>query len=479
MFSPRFWLVFLMLSVVANVAFAARPKSSGLVLITEGTDREAHREVSQAVVRDMHSQPPDDFLEALANEGVSGPVGDALTNPRTRKATIVAVQKAMRTVGAAAVLSIKTKRSRSGPREMHAVLIVPTQPSPMIDEDFTLAPGEKASTHLAPLLSASIPDLMRSSSAAAAAPPAASPAPPAAPATVAPAAEDSERTEKPSKRARKKKEAVAEEPAEEESSAASDESAAPPERDRGKTGKRVVSFTNAMVIADGAVGVGRRQLQYSDPWAGRLRPYLAPGIAVYSIGAEIYPGASTNMEVLKDIGLVGRYQGSLAVESDTVDGQKVKGTFQRYAFGLRARVPTGDRKTMPLIGLEATYGIWNYAFTGTDEAVDEAPSVQYRYVRAGADARFPFGPYALFAGAGYMNISSAGMLSERFPNLTVAGVDAQGGGSWAVMPPIELRALVTYSRFFSSANPEPGADYIAGGTLDQYVVLTVGASAYF
>ena len=78
-----------------------------------------------------------------------------------------------------------------------------------------------------------------------------------------------------------------------------------------------------------------------------------------------------------------------------------------------------------------------------------------------------------------MNISSAGMLSERFPNITVAGVDAFGGGTYAVMSPIELRALISYSRFFSSANPDPNADYVAGGTLDQYIILTLGASAHF
>lgn len=480
MFSPRFWLVFLLSCLLTNMAFAARPKG-GLVLIVEGTDRDTQREISEAVVRDMRSQPSDELLAAVANEGVTGSVGEALANPRTRKATIVAVQKSIRAVGAAAVLSVRAKRSKAGAREMHVVLIVPTQASPVIEDDFTLSPGQKGSAMLGPLLSGSLPELVRSSSGPeAASPPAAAPAPPAAPASAAPAVDDGERSaEKSSKRARKKKEPAAEEPVEAEPPAANDEAGAAPDRDRGKSGKRTVGFTNATVIAEAAVGIARRQLQYSDPWVGRLRPYLAGGIGVYSIGAEVYPGASTNIEVLKDIGLVGRYAGSLAVESATSDGQSVRASFQRYAFGLRGRIPTGDRKTSPLIGVEGTYGIWNYAFSGTDQAVDEAPSVQYRYVRAGADARIPFGSLTLLAGAGYMNISSAGMLSDRFPQLTVAGVDAMGGGTYAVMPSIDVRLLLTYSRFFSSANPEPGADYIAGGTLDQYVILTLGASTIF
>ncbi|HMI87623.1 MAG TPA: hypothetical protein VK550_26235 [Polyangiaceae bacterium] len=474
MFSPRFWLILLLSSVVANVAFAARTKSNGLVLIAEGTDRDTQREISDAIARDMRGQSSEELLAALADEGVTGSVGEALQNPRTRKPTIVAIQKSIRAVGAAAVLSVRAKRNKAGAREMHVVLIVPTQAAPMIEEDFTLSPGEKATAQVGPLLSASLPDLVRSSSAtAAASPPAASPPPAAPPASDAEV--DGDRpTKKAAKRPAKKKERV-----EEEASAASNEPADPPNRDHGATGKRTVDFTNATVIGEAAVGVGRRQLQYSDPWIGRLRPYIAPGIAVYSVAAELYPGASTNIEVLKDIGLVGRFAGSLAVESETTDGQKVKGSFQRYAFGLRARIPTGDRKSRPLIGVEATYGLWNYAFTGTDEAVDESPSVRYTNFRIGGDARIPFGPWALVAGAGYMNIGSAGTLSERFPKLTVAGVDALGGGSWVVAWPIELRLLVTYTRFFSSANPDPGADYVAGGTLDQYVILTLGASTIF
>ena len=481
MFRPRFWLVFLFSCLLTSMAFAARTRAGGLVLITEGTDRDTQREVSESILRDLRSQSSDELLEAAANEGVTGSVAEALTSPKTRRPTIVALQKAMRAVGAAAVLSIRAKRSKAGTREMRVVLIVPTQTGPMIEEDFTLSPGEKGSKQLGPLLSASLPELVRSSSASEAPnPPAATPAPPGAPASVAPAAADGEETsEKSSRRTRKKKAPVSEEPVEPEPSAASDQHAAAPDRDRGKSSTSPVSFTNATVIAEASAGVARRQLQYSDPWAGRLRPYLAPAIGVYSIGAELYPGASTNIEVLKDIGVVGRYAGSLGVESVTSDGQTVRAAFQRYAFGLRARIPTGDRKSRPLIGVEGTYGIWNYAFTGTSEAVDEAPSVQYKYVRAGADARIPFGSLALLAGAGYMNIWSAGTLSERFPNLTVAGVDALGGGSWAVAAPVELRLLVTYTRFFSSANPAPGADYIAGGTLDQYVILTLGASIIF
>jgi hypothetical protein len=61
----------------------------------------------------------------------------------------------------------------------------------------------------------------------------------------------------------------------------------------------------------------------------------------------------------------------------------------------------------------------------------------------------------------------------------VAGVDAAVGGTYTVASFVELRLLVTYVRFFSSANPDPGAQYIAGGALDQYIMAGLGATAVF
>jgi hypothetical protein len=78
-----------------------------------------------------------------------------------------------------------------------------------------------------------------------------------------------------------------------------------------------------------------------------------------------------------------------------------------------------------------------------------------------------------------MNISSAGPFTERFPRASIQGVDAMLGGSYALTSQVGIRALVTYARIFSSAHPELDAPYVAGGALDQYVVIDLGVSAIF
>ncbi len=106
-------------------------------------------------------------------------------------------------------------------------------------------------------------------------------------------------------------------------------------------------------------------------------------------------------------------------------------------------------------------------------------SVHLSYIRAGADARIPFGPAAIFLGAGYMNIMSAGKFSEMFPHASIGGVDGKLGGSYAIMPWLEARASFTYSRFVSSAKPQGTDAFIAGGALDQYFIGNAGVSAIF
>ena len=468
----------LCLSLVAHVASAAQARSSGLVVVMDGNDRETLREIYDGIARDLRVEPPDLFSAALTEQGSGGPLGDAVANSRTRRSTIAAVRRALRAIEATAVLSVRAKR-KGGARELHVVLVAATQAEPMVEQDVHLSAGEKASAQLVPLLSASLPELVRSGSA--------SSNTSRAVALSSSADKDDlrgtdtdradEKTpEKSPKRSMRSSEAAEKAAAAEQPSGDRDPSRAEPDR---ATGGRPSDFSHATVIGHAGLELARRDFQYNDPWAGRLRSHLAPMIAAYSVGAELYPAASTGIDVLKDVGLVGRFADSLGFQTTAADGQTARGGFRRYAVGVRGRIRTSEKSGSPIVGVEATYGMWQVAFTGADQVVDEAPSVAYEHVRAGVDARFPVGTLALFGAAGYMTISSAGRFSERFPQAKVGAVDATIGGTWAVVPAVELRLSVSYARFFSSANPEPGAPYIAGGALDQYVIPGLGAATSF
>ena len=454
--------VALLFLLVPTVALGASPPR-GLVVILDGNDREARREIYDAIVREMYVEPPNDFSAALANEGLVVPIGDALATPRMRKSTLTAVGKAMRTVDASAVLSVNTKR-KGATREAHVVCIVSTQQEPMIEEDFNLAPGESGALRLTKFVSASLPELARSQLAAATT-------------WRSAAAAEPRSTAKPTAPEREASKSAKAAPVREEPPAASERDHVS-EQTRTPTSNEL-SHANATWIFNVGLEWARRDLQYSDPWAGPLRSHVAPGMAVYSLGGELYPGATTGTPVMKDIGLVARFADSLPFETTATNGQTARGGFRRYAAGFRGRIRAGDKKESPLLGVEATYGMWQMAFTGPDQVVDEAPSVAYGHLRAGVDGRFPFGSFALLGGAGYMLVTSAGRFGDRFPHASVGGVDALLGGTWNVAGSIELKLLVSYARFFSSANPEPGDRYIAGGALDQYFTASFGASTAF
>jgi hypothetical protein len=451
------WLTILVSLFVSNLAFAASGKQ-GVAVIVEGADTDlVRREITESMPQGVPAQDSSDFTAALASQGVRGSLGDALANPKTRKPTLVAVRKALKQVGLAAALSARSKRvGKAGAREIRVVLIVRAQAEPMIEENIAVARGDKASTQLQPLLAVPLQDLGNTP------PPQQEPEPAAA----APA-------DKPSKTAKSQPKDVKKD---------EDEEAPPPSDHDAVTKKRgPVNYNNAMVVLDAGADIGTRVLKYSTIVVGPLRAYLQPGIPAWSAGLQLYPAASQNIPVAKDIGLVARVSDSLVFESQTNDGaHTARGKWTRYAVGVRGRIPLGDKSDGPLFGVEGTYGAWKFDFAGDDQTiVDELPNVDYKFVRAGFDGRIPFGPAAIFVGAGYMNIMSAGKFSDKFPHMSIAGVDAKVGGSYGLMQWLEARASFGYTRIFSSFKPVGTDQYIAGGALDQYFVGNLALAALF
>jgi len=255
----------------------------------------------------------------------------------------------------------------------------------------------------------------------------------------------------------------------------------PVERDSAeKRHRQKLDATNAMVLASVGPEIGLRNFSYNQALLGGLRSYTNNAIPMGSIGVEFYPLAQSGTPVARDIGLVGRFGASLSFDSKTKAGdQSAKGTWSRYAIGARARIHAGDGAGAPLIGIEGTYGDSKFEFTGTDPVIATIPSVDYKYIRGGADIRIPFGAFALLGGAGYLGILSSGPFGEKFPHATIGGVDAKLTATYRVAENVELLASGDYLRVFSKENPRPGETFVAGGALDQYVVFRAGVSLLF
>jgi hypothetical protein len=254
------------------------------------------------------------------------------------------------------------------------------------------------------------------------------------------------------------------------------------ERDTAEKHGRAASLdpSNAMVLASVGPELGIRDFSYKQALLGGLRSYTNNGIPMGSVGVEVYPLVISGTPIARDIALVGRFGTSLSFDSkDSTGNATAKGSWSRWQLGGRARIHTGETFASPLVGIELTYGDSKFEFTGDGAAVNGAPSVDYKYLRLGADVRIPFGAFALLGGAGYLNILSSGAFGDRFPHATIGGIDAKLGATYRVAQNVEVLVDGDYTRIFSSENPQPGETFVAGGALDQYFVLRAGVSFLF
>jgi hypothetical protein len=432
----------------AGLTLAASGKA-GVVIEVDGVDAQAvSAEIGQALPDNVTAREPGDLTLALASQGIHGSLIDVLAASKARKQTLASIHKALSESNAAGILVAQSKRGKAGGHDVRVLLIVRSQAEPVIEEDVAAGKGEKVTKTLAPLLSATLQDAI-------AGPAPASPAP----------ATSASPTEKPSDGAATVTATV--------DTSASDKDAGPKKRG-------APDLSTAQIIATAGVELGTRNFAYSNYLWGYVRGFGLAGMAMGSVGLEIYPLANTGTAGLKDIGMVGRIGYALERKSETRDGaQSANTSWTRFSAGLRGRIRTGDRADSPTLGLEATYGQWAFLFSGTDAVVDQTPSVEYKYVRPGADVRVPVGAFSLLGGAGYMFVLSAGPLDSKFPHATYGAVDLRVGAAYSFTPVLEARATLTYSRFFMSAHPAATDDNVAGGALDQYLVAHGGIAYAF
>jgi hypothetical protein len=430
-----------------GTALAASAKA-GVVVEVDGADAPAvSGEIAQALPDNVAAREPGDLTLALASQGIRGSLIDVLAATKTRKQTLASIHKALTESNAAGILAAQSKRGKGGGHDVRVILIIRSQAEPVIEEDVAVGKGEKVTKTLAPLLSATLQDVAASPNAAATEASTAGTTPKAADATgnVAPAAD-----------------------------------AGTAEKDAVAKKHGPADLATAQIIVSAGLEVGTRNFTYSDYLGGAVRAYGLAGMAMGSIGLEIYPLAATGTPVAKDIGLVGRFGYALERTSVTRDGgQSATTSWTRFAAGVRGRLRAGDASESPVIGLEGTYGQWAFLFAGSDQVVLQTPSVEYKYLRAGADLRVPFGSLSLLGGAGYMYVLSTGPLGDKFPHETLGGVDLRAGAAYAFTPALEARLIASYSRFFMSAHPQSTDANIVGGALDQYLIAHGGIAYAF
>jgi hypothetical protein len=245
------------------------------------------------------------------------------------------------------------------------------------------------------------------------------------------------------------------------------------------------SIADALVVGFLGLDLGGRQFHYNDRVTqGTLRPYDLPSGALLpetpgvAASVELYPLATSGLPFLRDLGLSGHFGYSWAEAS--IGSIVSNAHWDTWGVNLRDRIPLGRSPSSPIVGVEAGYGQLAFVFGNTSAiSTDALPGVNYSYLRFGVDGRIPIGPAAILAGVAYRPILGAGQLGDHFPKETIGGMDGAVGAALRLTSALEARLVVTYTRVWATFNPTPGAAYVAGGGLDQYIDADIGVAAHF
>jgi hypothetical protein len=223
-----------------------------------------------------------------------------------------------------------------------------------------------------------------------------------------------------------------------------------------------------------------RWFGYNDGVTENLRDYDVFGQPGFQIGAEVYPLAGTDVPVMKDLGLTGRF-GMVLGLSSAVEGDEtntITTSWTRFDVGLRLRLRTGSEEA-PVLGLHGGFGLDSFDLEAEGALGDEVPSASYKFLRVGVDGRIPIGPVAINLFFDYLGAVSAGTVYDRFTGSSIGGIATGGGFIVPIASGFEVRLGAEYERWFYAFEPVVGDAFVAGGALDERIHLTLGPAYVF
>jgi hypothetical protein len=231
-------------------------------------------------------------------------------------------------------------------------------------------------------------------------------------------------------------------------------------------------------IAAGA-GILSRQFNYSDSIgnSSNLRAYDVPAMAIFEVGAAVYPAAGASSPYLHGLAARGTFGQALTSESSTRGVSRFDSESSRWRLGVGYKLPLG-RNASANVGVD--YGHQRFKFEALNEQakqiVDEAPTVRYRFVRPGLGGHYAVGPVELGGTFAYLGIIDGGKTYDRFRDPSLHGLDVAATVSLALPHGLGVRLAADYRRVFSSFDPQVGDPFVAGGALEQFVTTTLGLS---
>ncbi|WP_437593195.1 hypothetical protein [Sorangium sp. So ce1000] len=435
---------------ISPIALAAPKGSKAIAIHIEGPNADDIREDIASLVPETLKVVDDDaFSKSLRSAGQTKPVGDALVSKAQRKKAVDRIRKAGKAAKVEGVIYGVSRTNKKKKKEVHLVYVDENTGDLAVDSAVPLGGSrddrKKALEELlGPTLSQIAP---------------------------APAAADEDKPKDGGDEADGDKGGGGDE----EKAGGGDDKGGDGDDDKGEK-RKPHDVRSALFSVEAGVEFTGRWFDYSDPVTQNLRPYDVFGQPALSISGELYPLASTDIAVLKGLGITAGYMRALGLNSAIGDGDAISTTYQRINLGLRERLSIGESS---VLGISAGLRLLTFEVDAAEALARTVPNVSYTLVRGGLDARVPVGPVALALGAEYLLPLSSGPVYDRFAGASVQGIGAMAGVLVPVTTGVEARLLVEYARFFSSFEPAIGDEYVAGGAIDQYLgVRLAGAYVY-
>lgn len=224
----------------------------------------------------------------------------------------------------------------------------------------------------------------------------------------------------------------------------------------------------AQVDVSAGLGAFSRHLSFHQDIFGRFAPYDLAAAPLVAVDGAVYPLARTSLPVLRDVGLVGRWERAFAVTSRGADGADRDTTFEAFDVGLRGRAPFAWGE----LGLGARWSRQSLRVAAGAGA--PVPEAVYDAARVTLDGALTFDRWRLGVGLAWLFVFDGGPFTGTyFPRADMHGVDGALTVSYALTAGFEVRASALGRRYFHAIHPQPGDVGAVGGALDQTLSATL------
>lgn len=246
------------------------------------------------------------------------------------------------------------------------------------------------------------------------------------------------------------------------------------EAELGRREARRIAAGRIVVAVWAGGGIANRRFTYSDAIGYNLAPYRLPAAPMATFGIEAYPAASSEVPVLRDLGIRAHVSRGFAFDSKTPQHVTLETNWTRFGGELRQRLLVPGPHAFELgilVGADASY----FGMTATAKVPALLPAARTVALRFGFDARLRVAwRLSVLAGSAYLWTTSRGEIYEHFRRPRVNGVDADFAFAVDLGSGFEARLAGRYTRYFASFQPALGDRYVAGGALDEQLQAGLG-----